>query len=86
MEASDYAKPWCVYIAKCRDVTLYVGVAKDAHKRIADHNNTNKCRYTRFRKPLTLIYVELRENYAIARKRELEIKRFSRKKKLALCN
>lgn len=73
-----------MYIAECRDKTLYVGVAKDVHKRIKDHNESNKCRYTRFRKPLALIYRELCENYNSARKRESQIKKFSRKKKLAL--
>jgi putative endonuclease len=63
---------------------LYVGVAKDADKRIEDHNSTNQCRYTRFRKPLKLVYKELCVDYNIARKRESEIKRFDRKKKLGL--
>lgn len=84
MDKRIYNEPWYVYIAQCRDKTLYVGVAKDANKRMQDHNNTNKCRYTRFRKPLILLYKELCENYNIARKREFEIKRFSRKKKLEL--
>jgi len=81
-----YSGFWFVYIAECKDGTLYVGVAKDVNKRIKDHNSTNKCRYTRFRKPLTLVYKEYCENYNIARKREIEIKRFSRKKKLELIN
>ena len=86
MDKGDYDKPWFVYIAKCRDKTLYVGVAKDVYKRIKDHNETNKCRYTKFRKPLGLVYKELCRNYNIARKRESEIKKFSRKKKLSLIN
>ena len=84
MDKSIYNNPWFVCIAECCDSILYVGVAKDVYKRIEDHNNTNKCRYTRFRKPLKLVYKELCSNYNIARKRELEIKRFSRKKKLEL--
>ena len=79
-----YSGPWFVYIAKCKDSTLYVGVAKDVNRRINEHNSTSKCRYTRFRKPLTLVHKEHCENYNIARKREIEIKRFSRKKKLEL--
>lgn len=82
MDKSIYSKSWFVYIAKCHDKTLYVGVAKDIDKRIEDHNTTNKCRYTRFRKPLKLAYEEICDNYAVARRRESEIKRFSRKKKL----
>jgi putative endonuclease len=79
-----YQEPWFTYIVKCRDGTLYVGVTKDVDKRIEDHNSTNRCRYTRFRKPLKLVYKELCVDYNTARKRESEIKRFSRKKKLEL--
>ena len=86
MDKSIYGNPWFVYIAECRDKTLYVGVAKNVYKRIEDHNNTNKCRYTRFRKPIKLIHKELCDNYNMARKREIEIKRFSRQKKLELAD
>jgi putative endonuclease len=84
MDKTIYDEPWYLYIAQCCDGTLYVGVAKDVNKRITEHNSTNKCRYTRFRKPLRLIYRENCNNYSVARKRESEIKKFSRKKKLAL--
>ncbi|MFA5270910.1 MAG: GIY-YIG nuclease family protein [Candidatus Omnitrophota bacterium] len=84
MNKDTYSEPWYIYIAECRDGALYVGVAKDVCKRIAEHNNTNKCRYTRFRKPLKLIHKEVCRDYASARKREAEVKKFSRKKKLAL--
>jgi len=84
MDSDIYNNPWFVYIAECRDKTLYVGVAKDVNRRIADHNKTNKCRYTRFRKPLKAVYKEVCENYEAARKREAQIKKFSRKKKLTL--
>ncbi len=86
MDKRIYDEPWFVYIAECRDKTLYVGIAKDVDKRIKDHNNTNKCRYTRFRKPLALVYKELCCDYNFARKRELQIKKFSRKKKLEMLN
>ncbi|MFH1995383.1 MAG: GIY-YIG nuclease family protein [Candidatus Omnitrophota bacterium] len=84
MDKTIYTDPWFVYVAECRDKTLYVGVAKDAAKRIKEHNTTNKCRYTRFRKPLLLVYKELCSCYNSARKREKQIKKFSRTKKLAL--
>jgi putative endonuclease len=77
-------KKWYLYIARCRDQTLYVGIAKDVLKRIKEHNTTNRCRYTRFRKPITLVYKEPCENYGIARKREAEIKKWRRQKKIAL--
>ena len=84
MNKDIYNKPWFAYIAECRDGTLYVGVAIDVNQRIDDHNSTSKCRYTRFRKPIKLVYKEACLNYNTARKRENEIKKFSRKKKLAI--
>ena len=86
MDKCIYSNPWNVYIAECFDKTLYVGIAINVDERIKEHNSTNKCRYTRFRKPLRLVYSEFCDNYNLARKRELEIKRFSRKKKLDLIN
>lgn len=81
-----YNEAWFVYIAECQDKTLYVGIARDVDKRIKEHNTTSKCRYTRFRKPLILKYREDCPNYNRARKREFEIKKFSRKKKFDLIN
>ncbi|MDD5441673.1 MAG: GIY-YIG nuclease family protein [Candidatus Omnitrophica bacterium] len=75
---------WYLYIARCRDGTLYVGITKDVLRRIKEHNTTNKCRYTRFRKPITLIYSEKCESHSQALKREAEVKKWSRAKKLAL--
>jgi len=75
---------WYLYIARCREGSLYVGISKDVTRRIHEHNTTNKCRYTRFRKPLALLYQEECLNYSAARKRESEIKKWRREKKLAL--
>ena len=77
-------KTWNLYIIECRDGELYVGVALDVPKRISEHNHGTACRYTQFRRPVKLIYSELCGTYARARKREMEVKSFSREKKLAL--
>ncbi len=84
MDKIIYSEPWFLYIVECQDTTLYVGIAKDVDKRINAHNNTSRCRYTRFRRPVVLKYKELCSDYRLARKRELEVKKFGRKKKLAL--
>jgi predicted GIY-YIG superfamily endonuclease len=86
MDKRQYSKPWFVYIAECKDKTLYTGIAKDVYKRIKEHNTTNKCRYTRSRKPIALKYKKKYSNYNLARKKETEIKKFSREKKFALIN
>ncbi|MFH2138483.1 MAG: GIY-YIG nuclease family protein [Candidatus Omnitrophota bacterium] len=79
-----YQQLWSVYIAQCSDKTLDVGIAIDVKKRIKEHNTTNKCRYTRYRKPLQLIYSEENADYSSARKRESQIKKYRREKKLSL--
>jgi len=84
MDKGIYEEPWFVYIARCGDGSLYVGISNNVERRIYEHNTTDKCRYTRFRKPLVLLHQELCSDYNTARKRENEVKRFSRQKKLAL--
>ena len=84
MNKSTYTLPWFVYIAECKDKTLYTGIALNAEKRIKVHNTTNNCRYTRSRKPVKLVHKERCLNHNRAIKRELEIKSFTRTKKLEL--
>ena len=79
-----YNVPWFVYILECQDKTLYVGMTLDVLRRLKEHNTTKRCRYTRSRKPLQLVYQEERPNHYAAMCRELEIKSFDRKKKLKL--
>ena len=68
-------KKWHVYILKCKDRTLYTGVTTDLKRRVEEHN-TDKlgAKYTRPRRPVTLVYSEILKNRAHAQKREAEIK------------
>ena len=77
-------KHWFVYIAQCCDESLYSGIATDVGRRIHEHNHTSKCRYTRSRKPVALVYKEPCLNHSAALKREIEIKGFGRLKKMNL--
>jgi putative endonuclease len=78
------SKFWFVYIAECNDNTLYIGMTNDLDKRIKAHNTTSICKYTRARKPITLVYSEKHKNRTSAAKREIELKKYSRAKKLDL--
>ena len=77
-----------VYIVQCADETLYTGIATDLERRIDEHNHSDKgAKYTRARRPVTLVYHETFENRSAASKREYEIKkRMSREDKLLLIN
>jgi putative endonuclease len=61
-----------------------LGSKKDVQRRIKEHNTTEKCRYPRYRKSLILKDSEICGTYGQARRREIEVKRFSREKKLRI--
>ena len=79
---------WFVYIVRCADGSLYTGITTDLARRINEHNQgSNKgARYTRTRRPVTLIYSETCDNRASASQREYAIKQLNRNQKLALLN
>jgi len=72
------------YIVECKDGTLYTGWTNNLEKRIADHNDGKGAKYTRARKPVTLVYYETFEEKKEAMKREYEIKHLSRQEKKKL--
>lgn len=75
-----------VYILECSDKTLYTGWTNDINKRIERHNSGKGAKYTRGRLPVKLVYFELLDNKSLALKREIEIKKLSKKDKLLLIN
>ena len=75
-----------VYILRLPSGMLYVGSTNDLLQRMADHLDGIACKTTRDDKPLALIYVEPQPSFPLARKREAQIKRWSRAKKLALAS
>jgi len=79
--------PYYVYILKCSDNTLYTGITTDIARRIDEHNNSDKgAKYTKLRRPVSLVYSEESEDRSSASKREYAIKKLSREKKLELIN
>ncbi len=66
---------WHVYIVRCRDESLYTGVAAELEPRIAQHNAGKGAKYTRSRRPVTLVYRETAADRGAALRREIEIKR-----------
>lgn len=74
----------CAYILLCADGTLYTGWTNDLQKRIAAHNAGRGARYTRGRRPVTLLYSEECASKREAMSREAAIKKLSRERKLLL--
>lgn len=75
---------WYVYIAECRDGSLYTGIALDPASRLKQHASGRGSKYVRSRKSAKLVYVEPRRGKSSAMRREYEIKSWPRHKKLEL--
>jgi putative endonuclease len=73
-----------LYILKCSDSSLYVGSTSNIQARITQHQNGIGSAYTRRRRPVTLIFIQQFTSLEEAFWKEKQIKRWSRKKKLAL--
>lgn len=75
---------WHLYIIQCSDNTLYTGITTDIPRRIQEHNLKSGGHYTRSRTPVELVYQESHPNRSAASKRESQIKKWTREKKLGL--
>lgn len=77
------ADSWYVYMVRCADGSLYTGIARDVARRLAQHNGTGRsgARYTRSRRPVSLVYVEAVASRAEAARRESAIRRLRKARK-----
>ncbi len=76
---------YTVYLLRCADGSLYCGSTRDLGRRLAEHNTSpSGAKYTRSRRPVTVIYTEQLPNRSAALKREAAIKRLTRTQKLIL--
>ncbi len=72
------------YLLRCSDDSLYAGTCIDPAERLAMHNAGKGSKYVRSRLPATMVYIEEHETLSAARKREAEVKRWTREGKEAL--
>ncbi|MFA6301407.1 MAG: GIY-YIG nuclease family protein [Candidatus Paceibacterota bacterium] len=76
---------YSTYILECADKSLYVGCTNNLQRRLEQHNNSKYgAHYTKIRRPVILKYSEGFATLKEARRREAEIKRWRREKKLKL--
>lgn len=72
------------YILLCADGTLYSGWTNDLTRRLAAHNAGRGAKYTRSRRPVSLLYAESFPTRSEAMRREAAFKRMTHRQKLAL--
>ena len=71
-------------IAKNGKSSFYTGYTKDLYKRWNQHRSGTGAKYCRGKQKISLKFFETYTDRKLAMKRELEIKSYSRKKKIEL--
>ena len=72
---------WLVYMLECSDNSIYTGITNNLENRLKKHQSGDGAKYLRGRLPIKIIYKELFINRSEATKREISIKKMSKKEK-----
>ena len=72
------------YMLRLQSGLLYPGATTDLERRWSEHVAGRACRTTRLDPPVGLAYSEQLATFAAARRREAQVKRWTRAKKEAL--
>ncbi len=72
-----------VYILECADGTYYTGRTSDLERRIKEHNESGGrgARYTRYKRPVKLLWRRVFKGFRPAARFELAVKRLTRRQK-----
>ena len=81
---NERVRPWYLYILQCRDNSFYVGITTNINLRIQKHNSGKGSRYVYSKRPVKLMFLESYKTESEARKREIQIKGWTRRKKQLL--
>lgn len=78
---------WEVYMIQTTSGKLYTGITNNLKRRFDEHRKHQKgARFFHISKPEKIVFRESHANRSEASKREMAIKKMSRKEKLALIN
>ncbi len=75
---------FCVYLLHCSDGSLYCGSTENLKNRLKEHNSGEAAVWTKMRRPVKLVYFETHDSLLSARRREKQIKGWTKQKKMNL--
>ena len=78
------ARPFFTYMLRCSDGSYYVGHTDKLERRLAEHETGATGGYTATRRPIRLVWFEEFPTREEAKVVEVQIKKWSRRKKEAL--
>jgi putative endonuclease len=77
---------WCVYVLRCRNNFLYIGLTNNIDRRLKEHNRGTGSKFVRSRRPFELVKTILCKNAEEARSLEYKLKRLKRCRKIEVLN
>ncbi|MEW6599648.1 MAG: GIY-YIG nuclease family protein [Nitrospirota bacterium] len=82
MDKSINNKQWCVYVLKCRDNSLYIGLTNNIDKRLKEHDRGTGSKFVRSKRPFELLKTIPCNDAKQARSLEYSLKKLKRSEKI----
>lgn len=80
--ATRNLQPYSLYLVRCRDGSLYTGIATDVQRRLSEHSGNGRgAKYLRGRGPLELVFVYPVGDRSLASRVERLVKQLPRVQK-----
>ncbi|RJQ19748.1 MAG: hypothetical protein C4560_06020 [Nitrospiraceae bacterium] len=73
---------WCVYVLRCRNNSLYIGMTNNLDKRLEKHRTGTGSKFVRSWRPFELVKTIPCNNEGEARRLEYDFKKLTREKKI----
>lgn len=77
---------WCVYVLKCRNNYLYIGLTNNIERRLKEHERGTGSKFVRSQRPFELVKAIPCESAKQARSLEHNLKKLKRSKKIEFLN
>jgi putative endonuclease len=71
-------KKYYLYLARCKDKTIYTGYTVDLKNRESKHNSGQGAKYTKYRRPVKIVYFEEFTSLRKVLQREAQVKSLSK--------
>ncbi len=82
-ERSDNQNAWCVYVLRCRNNYLYIGITNDLKKRLTAHDSGKGSKFVKSHRPFQLMKIIFCIDGREARKLEYSLKKLKRRDKFS---
>jgi len=75
---------WCVYVLKCRNNSLYIGLTNNIDRRLKEHERGTGSKFVRSQRPFELVKTIPCTNAKHARSLEYNLKKLKRSRKIEI--